>query len=144
MRYSVLIALAVVVVAVASLRLSAEPPPIAAAKAAAKIPRELLEQRREAARNVFEENLRRLQAAELAMDERLMWWSERWLNAELALSDKPADRTAALAAHVKRLKELEKMFAHYAKTGQGRESDAQAATYFLTEADIRLIEAGGK
>jgi hypothetical protein len=144
MRRSILMALGLAVVGVSSLLLFAEPPRNAAPKAAPKIPIELLEQRREAARKVFEENLTRFQAAELAMDERLMWWSERWLNAELALSEKPADRTAALEAHVKRLKKLERVFAAYAKTGQGRESDAQAATYFRAEAEIRLLEAGGK
>ncbi len=143
MRNSVLIVLGLAVVGVCSLLFSAEPPRTAAAKAAPKIPRELLEQRRDAARKVFEENLRRFQGAELAMDERLLWWSERWLNAELALTEKPAERTAAHEAHVKRLKELEKMFAHYAITGQGRQSDAQAATYFRAEAEIRLLEAGG-
>jgi len=144
MRRSVLMALGLAVVAVSSLLLSAEPPRNAAPKAALTIPRELLEQRREAARKVFEENLTRLRGAELAMDERLMWWSERLLNAELALSEKPADRTAALDAHVKRMKELEKMFAAYVKIGQARESDAQAATYFRAEAEIRLLEAGAK
>ncbi len=143
MRRSLLAALGLAIVGVCSLLLSAEPARNAAPKAAPKVPRELLEQRREAARKVFEENLIRLRAAELAMDERLMWWSERWLNAELALSEKPADRTAAHEAHVKRLKELEKIFVVYAKTGQVRESDAQAATYYRADAEIRLLEAGG-
>ncbi|MGE5192856.1 MAG: hypothetical protein ACM3U2_10160 [Deltaproteobacteria bacterium] len=144
MRRSIPMALGLAIVGVSSLLLSAEPARNAAPKAAPKIPRELLEQRREAARKVYEEDLTRFRGAELVMDERLLWWSERWLNAELALSEKPADRTVAHEAHVKRLKELEKMFAHYAKTGQGRESDAQAATYFRADAEIRLLEAGGK
>jgi hypothetical protein len=137
-------ALGLAVVGVSSLLLSAEPARNATPKTAPQIPMELLEERREAARKVYEEDLTRFRAAELAMDERLMWWSERWLNAELALSEKPAERTAAHEAHVKRLKELEKMFAHYAKIGQGRDSDARAATYFRAEAEIRLLEAAGK
>ncbi len=144
MQRSFLAALGLTVMGVSSLLLSAEPARNAAPKAAPKIPRELLELRREAAHSVFDVDLKRLRAAEMATDERLMWWSERWLNAELALSEKPADRTAALEAHVKRLKELETIFEAYAKTGQARESDAQAATYFRADAEIRLMEAAGK
>jgi len=144
MSRSFLIALGLAAVGVSSLLLSGEPPRNAAPKAGPKIPRELLDQRLEAARSVFEVDLKRLKAAEMATDERLMWWSERWLNAELALSEKPAERTAALEAHVQRMKELERIFDGYAKTGQSRESDAQAATYFRAEAEIRLLEAGGK
>jgi hypothetical protein len=144
MSRSFQMALGLAVVGVCSLLLSAESSQNAAPKAALKIPRELLEERREAARKVYEEDLTRFRAAELAMDERLLWWSERWLNAELALSEKPAERTAALETHVKRVKEVERMFAHYAKVGQGRHSDAQAATYFRAEAEIRLLEAAQK
>ena len=45
---------------------------------------------------------------------------------------------------MQRLKELERIFDAYAKSGQARESDAQATTYFRAEAEIRLLEAGGK
>lgn len=143
MSRSFLITLSLAVAGISSLLLSAEPPRNIAPKTTATIPRMLLEQRLDSARKVYEQDLARFRGAELAIDERLMWWSERWLNAELALSEKPAERTAAHEAHVKRLKELEKMFAHYAKIGQGRESDAQAAKYFLAEAEIRLLEAAG-
>jgi hypothetical protein len=144
MSRSFLMALCLAVVGVCSLLVSAASSQTAGPKTAPKIPRELLAQRREAARKVFEEHLTRLKAAEMATDERLMWWSERWLNAELALSEKPADRTAALAAHVQRLKELERIFDAHAKAGQARESDAQAATYFRADAEIRLQEAAEK
>jgi len=72
MRRSVLIALGLAVVGVSSILLSAEPPRNAVPKAAPKIPRELLEQRRDAARKVCEENLAWLRAAELVIDERMM------------------------------------------------------------------------
>lgn len=144
MSRSFLLALGLAVVGVSSLLLSAEPPRNTAEKAARKIPRELLAQRLEAARSVFEFDLKRFNAAEMPTDERLMLWSERWLNAELALSEKPADRTAAHEAHVERLKELEKIFDEYAKSGRSRKSDAQAAMSFRAEAEIRLLEERGK
>ncbi len=132
----------VVVVAVgASILVSAAPESAVRAKPAANVPRELLEQRLEAARNVFRQNLQRLQGREAVCDDAFLAWSKHWLDAELALTDKPAERIAALKAHVERMKELEKIATVYAKTGQGRESDAQAATYSRLDAEIRLLEA---
>jgi hypothetical protein len=109
---------------------------------APKVPRELLEKRAEAARSVFKQTLARLKTGEPRPSE-LCGWSERWLNAELALAEKPADRAKALREHVDRTQEVERAAVAFAKAGQWRQSDADAATYFRLEAEIRLIKEGG-
>ena len=108
---------------------------------APKVPKELLEKRLEVARKVFQENQIRFRNREGLVSD-LFGWSERWLDAELAVSDKAADRTKALKDHVDRSRDLERMATNYARTGQGRQSDADAATYFRIEAEIRLAKEG--
>lgn len=103
----------------------------------AVVSRKLLEERRDAARSIFQEEMQRLQGAE-ALPQRVAEWSERWLDAELALSLARADRLKALEAHVERTKQVEKMADAYAKTGQGRQADASVARYYRADAEIRL------
>jgi hypothetical protein len=90
----------------------------APAPPAAKVPTELLEKRRDMAENVFKQKTLRYRAGQ-GLPSELFGWSERWLEAELALSDKKADQTAALQAHVDRTRELERLATTYARTGQG-------------------------
>lgn len=101
------------------------------------VSRELLEERRDAARDVFQEEIRRLQAGE-ALPGGVSAWSERWLEAELALSLARADRLKALEAHVERTKQVEEIAMAYAKAGQGRQADASVARYYRADAEIRL------
>ena len=110
---------------------------------AATIPRELLEERRDAAREVFQQGLRQLQDGQL-LPGALSEWSQRWLDAELALTDAREWRAAALEAHLERSKQVEEIAATFAKTGQGRQADAEAARYFRSDAEIRLREAKGR
>jgi hypothetical protein len=107
-----------------------------------KVPKELLQKRLEVARKVFEQNMHRLKNVQGVPSE-LFGWSERWLEAELALADKQADRVKALRDHLGRTSEVERLAVGYAKTGQGRQADADAATYFRLEAEIRLLKEGG-
>jgi hypothetical protein len=93
------------------------------------------------ARKVFEQNLLRLRNRE-GLPAELFGWSERWLEAELALCDKEADRVKAFRAHLDRTREVERMAINYAQTGQGRQADADAATYYRLEAEIRLFKEG--
>ncbi len=103
----------------------------------AVVPRKLLEERRDAARAVFQEMLQRLQAAE-ALPQGVAEWSERWLESELALSLARADRLKAFEAHVERTKQVEAIAVAYEKSGQGRQSDASVARYYRADAEIRL------
>jgi RNA polymerase sigma factor (sigma-70 family) len=112
-----------------------------AAPAPPKVPKELLEKRLDVARKVFKQNLTRLKALQ-ALPSELFGWSERWLEAELALTDNQADRVKALRDHLDRTREVEQMTVGLARTGQGRQADAEAATYYRLEAEIRLRKEG--
>lgn len=103
--------------------------------------KELLEKRIQVAQNVFQRNVMRVKAGEGVPDETMMTWSERWLDAELAMKDKPADRISALKAHLERAKDCEKLVIALVRAGQARDSDVHAAAYFRTDAEIRLLEA---
>lgn len=105
------------------------------------VPRELLERRLEAARKVFRQNLARLKGGQAAPSE-LFGWSERWLEAELAFAAKQADRARALRDHLSRTQEVERAALSMARAGQGRQADADAATYYRLEAEIRLLKEG--
>ena len=80
-----------------------------------------------------------MKAGEAQVDERLFFWSERLLEAELAVHDKPADRNALYKVHLKRVKELESLVT--AKADLLSEADVQAAKYFVIEAEINMLEA---
>jgi hypothetical protein len=111
------------------------------ARAAQNVPRELLQSRLKAARKVFEMNMQRVQSGVAVADIGMLSWSQRWLDAELAMSDARADRIAAIKAHLERAKEVEKIAAAHVQAGQGREVDEQMATYFRIDAEIQLSEA---
>lgn len=111
------------------------------APAPLKVPKELLEKRLDAARKVFEQNMVRLKASE-GLPSELFGWSERWLEAELAVAEKQAHRVKALRDHLDRTREVEHVAVHFAKIGQGRQADADAASYYRLEAEIRLLKEG--
>jgi hypothetical protein len=113
------------------------------ASAPRKVPKELLEKRLEAARKVYELHLKRIRGGQ-GLPNELYGWSEHWFEAEMALSDKKADRIKALAAHVDRTREEERLMIAYARSGQGRQADADAATYYRVSAEIQFFEATGE
>jgi len=108
-----------------------------------QVPRELLEQRRDAARKVFTEDFKRFFNFRAEINP-MFAWSQRWLEAELVLSDKKADRIASLEAHLERLRRLEKVAIQHARVGQLHQRDADAATYYRVDAEIRLFQVTGK
>jgi hypothetical protein len=114
-----------------------------AVPAVPKVPKELLKERLDAARNVYKQNMERIKGG-IGFPIELLGWSERWLEAELALKDKKEERIAALKAHVNRTREVERMLIVYATTGQSKESDAAAGTYDRVNAEIRYFQATGK
>ncbi|HEY7310123.1 MAG TPA: RNA polymerase sigma factor [Gemmataceae bacterium] len=118
-------------------------PKAEAVPAARKVPKELLEKRLEVVQTVYKQNQARTRSGQ-GLPVELLSWSERWLDAELALRDKKADRIAAFKAHVERTRELEQMLTAFAKTGQGKVSDAAAATYERINAEIRYFQATGE
>lgn len=98
----------------------------------------------EEARKVFEQTVARYKNGVAGAVEELYQWSGRWLEAELDLGADAAARTAALKAHLDRMKEVEKMAVALAKTGQGRDSDAAASRYFRTQAELWLARGRAK
>jgi hypothetical protein len=113
----------------------------APAPALPKVPKELLEKRLDAVRKVFEQKNRQVKLSR-AHPSVLFGWSERWLEAELALAGNQADRVKALKDHLHRAQEIERLAINFAKVGGGRHDDAAAATYFRLKAEIRLVMEG--
>lgn len=109
--------------------------------AGSSVSRELLEKRQETARKVYQQNLSQFQAGQLHPAE-LFGWSERWLEADLALAATKEDRTKAFQSHFERVRGQERTAIAYAKSGQARQADADAATYHRLEAEIRLLNEG--
>jgi hypothetical protein len=105
------------------------------------VPKDLLEKRLDAARKVYRQNMARLKGAQGPPAE-VFGWSERWLDAELALSEKPEERVKALRDHLDRTRAVEQTAAALARTGQGRQADADAAAYYRLEAEIRFLKEG--
>ena len=106
-----------------------------------QIPKQLLERRLEMARKVFEQDRIRLKGA-AGFPSELSAWSERWLDAELALAERPSDRVKPLRDHLDRIRDIERVAIDFAGTGQGRRADADAATYYRLQAEIRLYKEG--
>jgi hypothetical protein len=122
----------------------------APAPEARKAPKEMLEKRRDAAKGAWEVKLAlqlRTSPVRGNVSPRLsdlFGWSERWLDAELALCEKKEDRIAALKAHVDRTRIIEQFAIRVVKFARGTQADVKAATYERINAEIRYYEETGK
>ena len=67
-------------------------------------------------------------------------WSQRMLDAESKLAETRETKVEAAAKHRDRMREVAGLARARAKAGEGRESDAKAAEYFLAAAEHRLLE----
>ncbi len=101
----------------------------------------LIEARVETAREVFKQEIERYEHTLTIFPDDTSVWSRRWMEEQLRLSPKPAEKLAAIQAHLERVKRPERIADQYAKIGQGRVSDALKAKYFRLEADQLLAEA---
>ena len=101
----------------------------------------LIEARLTTAREVFEQEIARIEQTLPPFSDDTSVWSRRWMEEQLRLSPKPADKLAAIQAHLERAKRIEKSTEQYAKTGQFRTADALKAKYFSLEAEQMLAEA---
>jgi hypothetical protein len=101
----------------------------------------LIEARIGTARGIFELEMKRFEDALTIFPDDTSVWSRRWMEDQLRLGPKPAEKLAAIQAHLERVKRLEKIADQYARTGQGRTSDALKAKYFRLEAEQMLVEA---
>jgi RND family efflux transporter MFP subunit len=103
--------------------------------------RALIEERAATARQIVEEDMQRLKASLALPGDEVPIWSRRWMDEQIRLNPAPAERIAAIQAHLARLKELEQILDGYTKTGQGRVSDALKMKYYRLEAEQMLAEA---
>src|SRR5262249_15534360 len=74
-------------------------------------------------------------------------WSVRWLHAQLDLSETKEQRTAALTAHRKRMKDLlaqPKLLVGDGTGGLLQASAVPAAEWYLAEAELWLLREQGK
>lgn len=90
------------------------------------------------ARQVFDQLVARYRNAEGYDIDDLAFWSQRVLDAELAIATDAAERTKACQAHLDRTQEIEKIAASHFKVGQGTQTSALAAEYYRLDAESRL------
>ncbi len=98
----------------------------------------------ETAQKTYEQNLALMKGLQGVSAEELYSWSRRWLDAEVDLAGNKEERVAAHQRHLDRMKDLEKVLKNLAITGQGRQSDATAGTYYRTQAELWLTRAQGQ
>jgi hypothetical protein len=112
----------------------------------APVPEELLKARRDAAQKTYQLIMKRAEVDTGLRGhvEELAKWSRRWLQAELALSEKKADQVAAYQAHLDRMKAAERFARSLVKTGMEGPHVAAAAEYHRIEAEIELVRAKGR
>jgi hypothetical protein len=95
----------------------------------------------ETARAILDQDMQRLQHT---LDGNLLAeipvWSRRLMEDRLRLATTQAERIAAIREHRDRMRDVERQTDAYAKTGQGRISDALKASYYRLEADQGLVE----
>jgi hypothetical protein len=112
----------------------------------ADTPKHLLERRVQVARLTFHLQRKRVLAG-LSNVDVLAPWSRRWLKAELALIEKKAERIGAFERHLDRTKEIKGIVTKQGQAGIDRGSSGMASStavdYYLIEAEILLIQAGG-
>jgi hypothetical protein len=114
------------------------------APAKSKAPKELLEKRRDMAKRIWETKWQVItQTGRMHVSE-LFGWSERWLEAELALQDKKEERITALKSHADRTREAERLSIASWKMRRLTAWDVDAASYERMNAEIRYYEATGK
>lgn len=98
----------------------------------------------EAARKVYEGILARHQLEskpQPADFENLCLWSRRWMDAQREMSDEKANQLEAIAAHLGRVKELERRANEWAKANAIPESEAAALEYHRLLAEHWLVQA---
>jgi hypothetical protein len=93
-----------------------------------------------AARTTYEATVAAYQAGHTDADAAYRW-SCRWLEAERDVSDKKADRVAALEAHRDRMKALREIALARYKAGQASQADALGAGFYVAEAELWLARA---
>jgi outer membrane protein TolC len=115
----------------------------APAPAAAEVPQKLLQARRDAAQQAYDSALAQYRTGK-GDAEGVYRWSHRWLVAQQEMAGTKAEREAAAAAHLGRVKDLEKAAEKLVKTGVAPPLEGKAARFYVAEAEVWLAQAKGK
>ena len=112
------------------------------------MPTRLLEERVETAIKVYRLKTQRVQNMTAEPIE-LIEWSRRLLEARLALQaavapDDPKARIKVYESHLEELRGIERLCDQKAKSGLIQVADAEAVKYYRLDAEILLLQAGGK
>jgi hypothetical protein len=103
----------------------------------------MIESRLAAAREIFKGEMHRLehkQDQDPPYDE-IPIWSRRWMDEQLCLGVSPAEKLAAIHAHLERVKRAEGIVGRLTEAGQLSRSDLLRATYYRLEAEQLFAEA---
>ena len=106
-------------------------------------PTELAKTKLQLARQAFKLAMEDLQAGHGAT-EKVYLWSRRCLEAQRDLSDKKADKLAALNEHLQCMKELEKVATALYRTGKATQNETVASAFYVVEAELWLMQAQKK
>jgi hypothetical protein len=116
-----------------------------------KVPRELLVERRDAARDTYHMTCTiwrfpppkglGVKGTEFS---KVILWSERWVEAELPLCKNAAERAAALKTYVERARQHEELMLQAFRIVRVTRAAVTEATYARAQAEIRYFEATGK
>jgi hypothetical protein len=124
----------VLAVLVTLLRAAPEAPP-------AKVPQKLLQAKVDAARRTYEVIWKNNTEAFAPFVELAYRWSRRWLEAELELSDKRPDQTAAYRAHLDRMRSLAQMTRERYRNRVTTIEETSATEFYTSEAQVWLEQA---
>ena len=116
---------------------------LVAKHAAADPPEKLLKQRAEIALKTFKSQWRHFLGGQATV-ETVYQWSRRTCDAEQAMAPNKAVRMTALKNHLHRMSELRRAALAFAKAGQRPDHDADAAQFFVLEAEIWIDQAKAK
>lgn len=116
----------------------------APAPAPPKVPKEMLEKRLVEATKVWEIYWQLWRQAPKSLRSDLFGWSERLLEAQLALLDKQEGRMKAFKAHVDRTRLIEQLAIAGVNHARGSPFDVHKASYERINAEIRYFQETGK
>jgi hypothetical protein len=107
----------------------------------ASVPPALLKARLDAARKTYEWLSKNYMESRPPIGELLYRWSCRWLDAEREMNDKQEDRIAAYKAHLRRMRELERVARDRFRNHYVPVEEDTAAQFYRAEAEVWLERA---
>jgi hypothetical protein len=92
----------------------------------------------------FEAIMKDIAVGRRVVDEDICIWSRRWLQAQLAVTRKKADKVVAHKKHLQRTKEVEKFAKGMVDSGKASIIKYTTAKYYRVQAEIWLGQAQTK